>query len=233
MIRWPYRLAAFCLLLTLGMVSAHAEGLYDHNGSTMRITQDGTTVRIAYEVPRPGLTSQGVRPGTVLFQGLLDSNYYLEGMSRIFRTGCDIDYFVYGQYQPAASFTLSGASPVLARTGCQIVDNVYEGPNANLVFSYLRPASSAQQPNPRPSSSQVSAGPATGFGPFCVSGVSSTLNMRAGPGTQFGVIGQLDANRCGIAGYNRCQGGWCFIADQNSRPLAMGWVANQYLRASQ
>ncbi|QGZ33754.1 SH3 domain-containing protein [Stappia indica] len=231
MIRCLPGLAAGALML--GIVPAHAEGRYEHNGSIMLISQDRNTVRIVYETPRPGLVSQGVRPGTVLFEGQLNADSYLEGMSRIFRPGCDIDYFVYGDYRPAGDLALSGAAPVLAPSGCRIVNNVHEGPNANLVFSYLGPARGGARPSgPAANQPAAPARPVAGLGPFCVSGISSTLNMRAGPGTQFGVVGTLDADRCGLAGYGRCQDGWCFVADRSAGPSgAMGWVSSQYLRA--
>lgn len=226
-------LAAAALTL-IAVLPAQAEGRYDHNGSTMRISQERNTVRIAYETPRPGLASQGVRPGTVLFEGQLNAQSYLEGTSRIFRPGCDIDYFVYGDYRPGGDLALSGAAPVLAKTGCRVVNNVHEGPNANLVFSYLGPVrGAAMQPVPSNDARTVPAGPVAGLGPFCVTGISSTLNMRAGPGTQFGVVGALVADRCGLAGYDRCEDGWCFVADRTAGPSgAMGWVSSQYLRAS-
>lgn len=209
------------LLTLFGVMPAAGQALYDHNGSQMRLVEDGTTLRIFYEQPRPGIAAVGVRPGTLLFEGTLDDNLYLEGMTRIFSARCgEIDYYVYGRYVRGGSFTLNGAAPVLEQGSYRIVDNVYEGDNANLVFAYRGPAPSSGV-RPRPPAPK----PASGFGPFCVTGISSSLNLRAGPGTEFSVVGALPANQCGIAGYNRCDGGWCFVASG----AQLGWVSGQFL----
>ncbi len=205
---------AFALAL---VVPAAADELYDHNGSLMRLSERGGRVTIAYEEPRPGLVRQGVRHGTVLFEGELDAGLYLEGMSNIFRAGCaPTDYYVYGQYRPRATFTLGGAAPVLAPTGCAVVDNVYEGSNANLQFVWLRAA-------------PTDTLPVAGDGTLCVTGVSSALNVRSGPGSGFGVLGTIAAGRCGIAGYDQCRDGWCFVAADPAAGRGLGWVAAQYL----
>lgn len=208
----------------LGISAAQAQSFYNHNGSIMRLVQQGNSVRIFYEEPREGLLPHGVRPGTMLFEGELDANLYLEGMSRIFSSRCgEMDYYVYGQFRRNGDFTLAGAAPVLERNGCRVIDNTYDGDNANLRFAWLRNAQGGQT-NAGGGASLVE--PARGTGPFCVTGVSSALNMRAGPGTSYAVIGTLAANSCNVAGYNSCEGGWCFVR----RGDDLGWVANQYLR---
>ena len=216
------RMLLAALAVLAGFASANAQALYNHNGSIMRVVEQGNTVRILYEQPRQGMAQIGVRPGTLLFEGELDANRYLEGLSRIFSARCgELDYYVYGQYQRSGDFTLNGAAPVLEAGGCRVIDNIYDGANANLFFAYLREAP-GRSATPAPTLIE----PASGFGPFCVAGVSTSLNMRAGPGGSFSVVGTLPANSCDIAGYNRCQDGWCFVA----RGPALGWVADRYLR---
>lgn len=220
---------AVLLAVLAGVSAVHAQSFYNHNGSIMRLVEQGNTVRIYYEQPRDGLLPHGVRPGTLLFEGEMDRNLYLEGMSRIFSSRCgEMDYYVYGQYRRDGDFTLNGAAPVLEANGCRVVDNVYQGDNANLRFAWLRTAQGgpASGPQPAPGGRSGLSEPATGHGPFCVTGISSALNMRAGPGTRFAVLGTLPANACDVAGYNRCEGGWCFVQRGND----VGWVANQYLR---
>src|SRR5690606_15641612 len=117
---------AFIASLTI----ANAQALYNHNGSIMRVVEQGNTVRILYEQPRQGMAQIGVRPGTLLFEGQLDANRYLEGLSRIFSARCgELDYYVYGQYQRSGDFTLNGAAPVLESGGCRVIDNTYDGSN--------------------------------------------------------------------------------------------------------
>jgi hypothetical protein len=212
------------LALGLGIASVQGQSFYNHNGSIMRLVQQGNAVRIFYEEPREGLRRNGVVTGTLLFEGQLDANLYLEGMSRIFSARCgELDYFVYGQFRRNGDFTLAGAAPVLERNGCRVIDNTYEGNNANLRFSWLRNAQAGQ---PASDGNARPVEPAHGAGPFCIVGVNSALNLRAGPGTTYAVVGTLAANSCDIGGYNRCEGDWCFVARGND----LGWVANQYLR---
>ncbi|WP_127144545.1 SH3 domain-containing protein [Pelagibacterium montanilacus] len=214
------RFALSLLMALTSVAGVHAQSFYNHNGSIMRLVERGDTIRISYETPREGLLPHGVRPGTVLFEGRLDAGLYLEGMSRIFSSRCEeLDYFVYGQYRRDGDFTLNGAAPVLEANGCRVVDNTYEGSNANLGFAWLR---TEGQRGPGGGLAE----PASGHGSFCVTGVSTSLNMRAGPGAGFAVVGTLPANACGLAGFNRCEGDWCLV----ERGPDIGWVANQYLR---
>lgn len=202
-------LVALAALLPL---TARAETyFYDHNGSQMRVNVEGSVVRIVYERPRPGLESVGVRPGTLLFDGKF-ANDYLEGMSRVFNANCgEVDYFVYGDFKPGHSFKLSGAAPVLSNMSCRIVDNVYEGPNANLDFTALRGTSDTHVPAPR-----------TG----CVTGVKTTLNVRVGPGPDYGRIGELEASSCDVEVLARCQDDWCLVRQGS----VTGWVSMRYIR---
>ncbi len=212
------------LMLVVGAVTVSAQSFYNHNGSIMRLVQQGNTVRIFYEEPRDGLRPHGVVPGTLLFEGQLDANLYLDGMSRIFSSRCgEMDYYVYGQFRRDGDFTLAGAAPVLERNGCRVIDNTYDGDNANLRFAWLRNSQGGQS---GPGGGVGLVEPARGAGPFCVTGVGSALNLRAGPGTSYAVVGTLAANSCNVGGYNQCESGWCFVARGND----LGWVANQYLR---
>lgn len=194
---------------------------YDHNGSRMQVTRAGQQVQITYQDPRDGIAAQGAGPGTVLFTGELDANDYLSGMARIFRRGCGvIDYYVYGDFALGRDFTLTGAAPVLAQQGCRIVDNVYEGPNANLGFTVR-----ANMPAPRPTPASVPSA----ANRFCVDGIAlgGQLNMRTGPGTQFGVIAQIPASSCRVLAAAPAVGSWQPVAHD----VGFGWVASRYLRA--
>lgn len=189
-----------------------ADYFYDHNGSQMRVNVQANEVRIYYQRPRAGLSDVGVQSGRLLFNGTL-TNGYLEGMSRIFNANCgEVSYFVYGDFKPGRTFTLSGAAPVLSNVSCRIVDNVYEGPNANLKFRVLGDTA----PSPQPQHSESG----------CVTGVNKTLNVRVGPGADYGRIGELRANTCGIEILDRCQQDWCAIRHGD----VQGWVSMRFVQ---
>ena len=215
-------------LLAAGLVPAGAAELFDHNGSTMRLERDRREVRILYERPRPGLEGSGVRVGTLLFEGLLEAGY-LEGMTRIFSRACgEIDYFVYGDYAPGQVLVLQGAAPVLSEEGCRTVDNVYDGPNARLVFT---PVSTTVQPE----AARLNTEPRSPFGyaRLCVTGVRSTLNLRAGPGSDYGAVAELPADACGVVSMNQCEGVWCVVQDATDGDSVLGWASSDYLRVAQ
>lgn len=188
-----------------------ADFAYDHNGSAMRIQVDGNAVRIYYTRPRSGLASVGVRAGTLLFDGTV-SGGILEGMSRLFNSNCgEVDYFVYGDFSAGRSFKLSGAAPVLSNVSCRIVDNVYTGSNANLVFIASGDGGAAQ---PQPA------------GSGCVTGVNSDLNLRVGPSVSHGWIYRIPANTCGVRVTDTCRDGWCYVRSGRMS----GWASMRYIR---
>lgn len=216
------QILATTLILFAGQVSlAAAQSLsYDHNGSGMQVTRAGQQLQITYQTPRNGLVNQGVGPGTLLFSGTLDEKNYLSGMARIFRRGCGvIDYYVYGDFVAGRDFQLSGAAPVLAAQGCQVIDNTYDGANANLRFTIgarLPTPNPLTRPNPQAATR------------FCVGGITlgGQLNMRTGPGTQWGVIDQIPASSCRVLAAAPQALGWQPVEHAGT----YGWVATQYLR---
>lgn len=202
------------LAFTLPMAAQAAQATdynYDHNGSSMRVNVEGNQVRVYYRQPRSGLAKNGVGPGTLLFNGIVKDGY-LEGKSRIFNANCgEVDYFVYGDFKPAQTFTLRGAAPVLSNMSCRIVNNTSEGPNSNLLFTAL---DGAQRSTPAPLASG------------CIIGVNTSLNVRVGPGASYAKIDELRAGTCGLKIMSRCQDGWCAIKSGNT----MGWVSMRYVK---
>ncbi|MEO0496057.1 MAG: SH3 domain-containing protein [Pseudomonadota bacterium] len=202
-------------LIATALRTSEAQEFFNHNGSTMLVEQNGSTVSIFYAQPRSGIRNVGVQPGTLPFEGQLKAGY-LEGMSRMFSRRCgEIDYFVYGDFQAGARFVLSGAAPVLGKNTCQIVDNVYDGPNATLVFT---PLSTANAPQPAS---------ATKSGNACITNIrpGSTLNVRVGPSTSYGVIAEIPAGSCDVEIGETCLGSWCGIRHNTH----VGWVNTNYL----
>lgn len=221
-----FAMALACAIGLVGLPCAGAQAqamLYTHNGSVMLVEQSGMEVRITYSAPRNGLRSEGVGPGTELFLGSVEDGY-LSGLARIFRAGCGVlDYYIYGDFTFGQSFVLSGASPVLAPQGCAVVDNVYDGPNSNLVFVPGGPVVPNPAPNPQPQ-------PGLTGSLFCVTGISagSGLNLRTGPGLSYGRIGEIPAGTCGVEA-GPTSGSWQGVRWQGR----VGWVSQQYLREAQ
>ncbi|MEN0000202.1 MAG: hypothetical protein AAF940_04905 [Pseudomonadota bacterium] len=219
------RLLIAIAAMALAITSAKATQFYDHNGSLMRVEfSQGRGVAIYYERPRSGLARIGVTPGRLLFKGRTNGAGYLEGMSRIFSTRCgEVDYFVYGDFTPGQPFRLDGAAPVLARDSCAIIDNVHDGKNSKLVFTPVRTAPTPS-PQRNPQTSNVA-------GTACVIRVrpGSTLNMRAGPSTEFGVVAEIPAGACGVEIGPSCRGSWCGVRYRGAQGF-VGWVNTNYLQ---
>ncbi|MFN4160262.1 MAG: SH3 domain-containing protein [Gemmobacter sp.] len=191
---------------------------YDHNGSGVQVAQAGRQVTITYTDPRAGLRAEGVGAGTLLFSGTMDANAYLSGMARIFRKGCGVlDYYVYGDFRAGRDFRLAGVAPVLAPTGCRVVDNSTDAAAGNLLFRVAAPAPPAPALAPRGT-----------LGRFCVTGVQlgGALNLRSGPGTGYGVLGQIPATSCQVIGQAPAQTGWQPVMHENR----LGWVAGRHLQ---
>ena len=216
--RWATRIVAGLGLGLLLALPGLADGrAYVHNGSAMLVEQTGQQVRILYAAPRSGLRTEGVTEGTELFRGTL-VNGYLSGLALIFRAGCGrLDYYVYGDFRLGESFTLSGAAPVLAPQGCAVIDNTYDGPNANLVFTATPVGPAATPPG------------GTGAR-LCVSGIvaTSSLNLRTGPGLGYGVIGEIPANTCDVVAGPVSASGWQAVRWRDR----IGWASTTYLRAA-
>jgi SH3-like domain-containing protein len=56
--------------------------------------------------------------------------------------------------------------------------------------------------------------------------VTSNVNVRSGPGTNYGVVDTVRRNQ--QVDVQQCQGSWCYIA----KPGPDGWVSAQYLAAA-
>ena len=70
--------------------------LWNHNGSTVKLTANGARRQFAYEHPRSGMRKRGVRRGDVLFEGSRDGEIY-SGTAYIFTRRCGkVGYDVLG-----------------------------------------------------------------------------------------------------------------------------------------
>ena len=120
---------------------AHAASasLWDHNGSAMRLEEEGQKRRFVYDEPRNSLGPAGVKSGTVLFDGEEKKDGRLEGYAKLFRKGCDpIDYFVEGAYDKTkGEVLLQGQAPIYSGEGCKITGYSDDGSASSLRFSQL------------------------------------------------------------------------------------------------
>lgn len=113
---------------------AAADSCWMHNGSVMRLQASGARRWFSYENPRPQLRAAGVRPGTLLFEGVKRGNWY-EGTARVFSRHCPGQPLVYNVAGPVRpdqlQVTVSGTRDVNSQcrpTGRMTTDT--------LVFTY-------------------------------------------------------------------------------------------------
>ncbi len=137
-----YRLLmAFLVALAVWPVQAFADTTWDHNGSVMVMREDGDSVTITYDEPRTSIRKQGVRRGTVLFEGMLVGSGRLSGTAYVFRQGCEpAPYDASGAYRSGSGqdrLILNGDAPVRVSGGCRVTGYVSSGSNARLVFTLI------------------------------------------------------------------------------------------------
>lgn len=90
------------LSFTLACVMASqavADSCWDHNGSVMRLTDQGNNRWFWYETtPHSWQWQAGVQPGTLLFNGVKSGEWY-SGTARVFSSACPgnpLEYHVEG-----------------------------------------------------------------------------------------------------------------------------------------
>jgi hypothetical protein len=110
--------------------------LWDHNGSTMRLEADATTLSMNYENPRKGMRQAGVRKGDNLFTCSRDGNR-LSCTSRIFHPRC-------GKHDFAAEGTVSNDEKTIRIRGDapRLDNSCHENGqrHQDWAFTYLSPA---------------------------------------------------------------------------------------------
>lgn len=99
---------------TVNLEDLKVPTLWKHNGSTLKLTAEGTSRTFVYDVPRPALKTLGVDKGTVLFSGEKSNNSY-SGTAHVFTKSCgpqpyDVNGPVSGDQR---TVTLYGRAPIL------------------------------------------------------------------------------------------------------------------------
>lgn len=111
-----------CSLLLLGLaVPGAADSVWEHNGSTLQLREEGTLRSFRYSNPRAELQKAGVDDGTVLFEGKKIGNRF-SGTAYRFSKGCGaVGYEVEGTVSPTVgALTLSGRAP-RRNSKCEVV----------------------------------------------------------------------------------------------------------------
>jgi hypothetical protein len=111
-----------CSLLLVGLVTpGAANSVWEHNGSTLQLREEGALRSFRYSKPRAELQKAGVEDGTVLFEGKKIGNSF-SGTAYRFSKGCGaIGYEVEGAVSPTArGLTLSGRAPK-RNSKCEVV----------------------------------------------------------------------------------------------------------------
>lgn len=131
-----------------------AASLWEHNGSTLALVIEGDQHRLIYREPREGLVANGVRPGTLLFDGQSDG-YRYQGRARIFTRSCgELSYAVSGSIKRGgARIVLLGKVPRLD-AACRLTGWADD----RLVFDLKnqQPKNSAQSASPDTGQTAVS-----------------------------------------------------------------------------
>jgi hypothetical protein len=122
-------------------------GTWSHNDSTIALYENGNRRVFKYDVPRKGMVEEGVRHGTVLFDGFVTGDQIV-GTSRLFsrRCGKSVAYNVSGMVS-GQNITMFGKAP---RLGPQC--EVAETHDMVLSFNFVRPppAPIVVSPPPQP-----------------------------------------------------------------------------------
>lgn len=126
--RWVACFFLLTFVISLAALAAPSEAApcarerYDHNGSLMLYERCGDRVTISYLQPKPGLVDQGVRNGTLLFDGTEQRNGAISGRSRLYGRDCPpITYNVSGR-RDRGGIVLKGQKPV-RNAKCKVTDS--------------------------------------------------------------------------------------------------------------
>lgn len=114
--------------------AAGADSFWDHNGSTVRLRDDGNERIFTYEYPSVKMQNAGVSKGDILFSGIKKGNKYY-GTAHVFSKYCgySLPYKVNGNVYSGPKVILIGTRPSYS-SGC-----VADGKKITdkLVFTYI------------------------------------------------------------------------------------------------
>lgn len=193
---------------------------YDHNGSVMEgIVCDGGAFNISYVTPRRGIFNEGVRSGTILFQGTEGAGGTISGTARVFSNRCGvIGYTVSGHRFADGNIVLNGQAPK-RNNACQVIG--YK--NDRLVFNLI-----GGVPTPGgggPAVVPPSCPPGYIFdGSACVVG-QGQAGVTPG-GSWYAIAGSFPSQNAAIARRNQLGGSWFVMNTVDCPNFRNGfWVA--------
>lgn len=104
--------ATLSALMCLVASATHADTLWNHNGSIMRFSENGSNLSIYYAEPREGMVKEGVRPGDLFFNGVVVGSD-VQGTARVFSAKCfkPMTFSISGQLLGQGSLILEGTRP--------------------------------------------------------------------------------------------------------------------------
>ena len=143
-------MATACLAALISPALAQPPGLWDHNGSAMRLVPNGNGgFGVYYEVIRPGLRVT-IPQGAPRFEGQRIGNR-LVGNAFVYTKYCfgkPFPYHVEGVIQGESFIELWGPAAVVDPQICQIVGHAPNSDNAHLVFHLVQPSVVVVPPPP-------------------------------------------------------------------------------------
>lgn len=114
-----------------------ADSFWDHNGSVMRLVENGNERMFLYEIPTQRMMKTGVGRGTILFDGHKNGDKYF-GTSNVFSKNCfhDLTYKVSGTVNSGPKVVLIGKRDEYktSNNDCKATGKVVTD---KLVFTYM------------------------------------------------------------------------------------------------
>jgi hypothetical protein len=118
---------------------SHEPTFWDHNGSVMYLVENGASLELYYQKPRPGMLDAGAHSGSLLFRGEINNGQYL-GTAYIFNPNCGpIPFEVKGPILDDQRIVLTGEVPRVGQN-CR----TFGSHTSNLEFRRIKTNDAAQ-----------------------------------------------------------------------------------------
>jgi hypothetical protein len=113
---WPCALmlvaSTSALAQTAGASGADEPSLWNHNGSVVSLTAQGSAREFYYKEPRPGMVQAGARPGALLFRGQAQNDRYA-GTAYLYAPGCGQFPYPVSGHALEGRIVLVGEAPIV------------------------------------------------------------------------------------------------------------------------
>ncbi len=209
-------IAWFMLAASPARASNCATDQYDHNGSVMEFhVCDGGAITISYLNPRSGMARQGVRSGTLLFDGQSGANGQIFGNARLFSARCGVITYPVSGRQQGNSIILRGTAPVRG-SNCRIAKHRQD----TLVFTLMAAGPPVVQPS-------CPAGYVLSGGQCVLAGPAPAPAPQPGGGDWYAIAGSFGKQGQAQARVGQLGGGAWFIMNTRQCPNFRNgyWIA--------